>query len=206
MSFTPRFRGMTLVEVVISSAIMVGLMFVISTAIQSNADAVRFDMAANDTDTAARKAIRSIAEELANSGADDAGDYVTPDRTDGTSGGTVDSITFQPRLAVTGDASDWGTAITYQLEDSLGENSATAADDDNDGLTNEQALVRIQGGAKTIIDHGVLAFTVERAAGSDIITITITVGRAYERSKNGVPITRTFRSSIKVRNRPDPLS
>ncbi len=199
-------RGLTLVEVVVSTAITAVMLLLLGQVLHGNANATRFDLATTEAGAGARKAIRRLAEELANSGADDTAAHVTPNRTDGTTT-PVQVITFQPRIGVTGDAvADWGTSITYQLQDSPGEIPGNGLDDDRDGVTDERALVRISGAITIAIDHGVTAFEIERAPNTDAIQIRITVARGYGLSTDAIPVTRTISTTIRVRNRPTPAS
>jgi type II secretory pathway pseudopilin PulG len=205
-------RGFTLVEVTVVTAIFIGLMYVISTVLDSNAKATRFDVASNDAANVTRRLVRQLCAELVNSGSDDDTDFMTPTRAagSGTDSDTgellaVNSITFQVRSGVTGDpATDWGPAITYALQAEEGETAGNDVDDDKDGLTDEQALVRTQGGATVVLARNVLAFEIKRAAGSDAIQVLITTGRAYELAADPDPVTRSADTTVYVRNHPSP--
>src|SRR5690606_20124167 len=66
--------------------------------------------------------------------------------------------------------------ITYQLVTN-GDTPGVGDDDDGDGVFDERRLVRVQAGQTVALDESVTVFDIDRAAGSDMITITVEVSR-----------------------------
>lgn len=179
-----RRRGFTLVELMISTAMITTILLILSTLVHESATATKADLARNEAMAAARKIIQTIARELSASGGHEGGsDHVTPTRA---AGGTADSITFAMRTGLTGvEANDWGSPITYQLV-ATGDTAGDNDDDDGDGIWDERQLRRVQDAWVTVLDESVTLFTIERAAGSDMITITVEVSRFATPPRTGV--------------------
>lgn len=156
-------RGVTLLEMVISSAILMGIFGLLAGVVQGGAAEVRATVIAADADATLRRAVAEIAREVADSGRDGAGaDRVTSHpRAAATTAG---AITFQKRVALTGDAADWSAPIAYELEG--------------------DRLVRRDASGKVILAAGMSGLTFGRVAESDAITIFVEVsGTAAARTR-----------------------
>lgn len=96
-------------------------------------------------------------------------------------GSGLTTITFVERVALTGvEATDWASdSITYRLVQN-GDTPGDGDDDDGDGVFDEQRLERVSAGRTVVLDESVTLFRIDRAAGSDMITITLEVSRPYK--------------------------
>ena len=98
------------------------------------------------------------------------------------------------RIDFTGDpALDWSNLISYALEASAGENPNNGLDDDNDGVVDEQLLVRMEdlngngvinagdSASRVVLADRVTALTFTRVAGEFQITLQASVSRSITR-------------------------
>jgi type II secretory pathway pseudopilin PulG len=182
-------HAFTLVELVVSAAVLSAVLLLLGSALNTSAQVSRFDLARAEAMSQSRKVIQQLTRELSSSGGHEGGtDRVTPTRAVGGAGLTT--ITFAERIALTGvEANDWSaTPITYRLV-ANGDTPGNGVDDDRDGVTDEQRLERVSGGQTVVLDQSVTLFTIDRALGSDMITITLEVSRPYRTA--GVATTAT---------------
>lgn len=90
---------------------------------------------------------------------------------------TAPAFTFQIRTGFAGDATDWSTPITFGLAPSPGEIPGDGTDNDGDGQTDEQQLVRTQNGVTDALADGVMGLTFTRDQGENSIQLTLTLAR-----------------------------
>ena len=192
-------RGFSLLEVVISTSLLVFIMLIVAIAVQNNAEQSRFDLATNEAAAAARKIMAQISRELSNSGGElgGIGETVTPPfGAGGTINGTAHSVfprmfngsdnnfRFRARETVVAVGSTWGPEISYRLENRLPITEASfddGIDDDKDGVIDERALVRVQAGVPDVVmDNSVTTFRIDRTGGSDVLTVTLEVARGWQ--------------------------
>ncbi len=191
--------GFTLVEVIAVLSLLIVISLTTWNTFRSATTEVQISIWETDLDASLRKAILRIAGELADSGNDvDGTEYVVSHpRTASTS---LDSVDFHQRIALTSvPATDWGTTVSYQLFDSPGEVNGNGIDDNNNGMVDEQMLVRIQDGQEVVIASGVSSFAVIRNSGEDFVTVQLTIVRP---NVNDMPqLTRTLATTVALRNR-----
>ena len=191
--------GFTLVEVIAVLSLLIVISLTTWNTFRAATAEVQISIWETDLDATLRKAILRISGELADSGNDvDGTEYLASHpRTASTS---LDSVAFRQRIALTSvPATDWGTPIRYQLSDSPGEVNGNNIDDDNNGMVDEQILVRIQDGQEVVIASGVSSFTVIRNSGEDFVTVQLTIVRP---NVNDLPqLTRTLSTTVGLRNR-----
>lgn len=197
--------GFTLIEVVISAVLTMIVVLIVGAAIDVTARQTRAEVARLETAAAARRILQQVERELGDAGGDlDAAvDYVTPSRAAG--GANLTTLRFRQRRALTGVlATDWPEPeITYALVAAPGETFGNGTDDDADGVVDERALARTQGGTTVVLDEGVTRFLVNRAAGSDVVQVTLEIARGHERRRvttnEGAAITH-LTASVLMRN------
>ena len=192
-------RGMTLIEMAVVVVLFVVVFSAIWQTFGNASTVIRTSIWETDLDTGMRKVIVRMTEELVDTGTDtDGTDYVTSHPSTATT--SISSVTFQKRIALTGDPLiDWSTSISFALGDAPGEISGNAVDDDEDGLVDEQALVRSQNGVDWLLVDGVTALTVTRNIGENYITIQLTMARPG--NPGMPPLFRSMTTSIAFRNR-----
>lgn len=174
-----RRTGVSLVELVVAAAILATLLLFLGSAVDQSARSSRFDLARSEAMTSARRILQQLTRELGTSGGhENGGEHCAPGRNVAAAGLT--QLTFAMRTGLSGvEAGDWSTPITYRLVPD-GDTPGNGLDDDRDGVQDEQRLERVQDGQTVVLDESVTAFTIDRALGSDVITITLEVSRAYQ--------------------------
>ena len=194
-----RVYGFTLIEMTVVAALFVIVFSAIWQTFGNASAVISASLWETDLDTALRKVVVRLAEELVDSGLDtDGTDYVTSHPATATT--TLPFITVQKRVALTGDpAADWSTPITFALGASPGETAGNSIDDDGDGLIDEQCLIRTQDAVSRMVADGVTGFSVSRNAGENLITIQLSMSRP---SNPGMtPLSRTVSTTMAFRNR-----
>lgn len=204
MRRTSTIRGYTLLEVVVSAAILLMILVVVTTTLDQTATVARFDQAQNDASSSARRILGQMTRELADAGGSNGVDHCSPDRATGAAVGTA--VIFQQRRQITGtDATDWpDAAITYTLQDDPQDAPGDGIDNDKDGVIDERQLVRTQSGSTLVLDASVTSFRVDRAVGSDVLTLTLEVSRGWQRkvAQQGDWARTRLVTNVLLRNRP----
>lgn len=199
MTRKSRSAGFTLLEVAISVAILALVFALAWTAFDETGSEVSATVRETDLDTALRRSLGMIKNELSNSGMGfDGTDRVTSHPSDQDT--TSDQVVFQVRVALTGNPNDdWGPPITLELQDEDGEDSSNGVDDDGDGIVDERLLTRNQDGVETIYTAGVTEFTVTRAAGDDFVLVQLALARAGRSVE--APLARQLTTRISLVNK-----
>jgi len=124
-------RGFSLVEVLISMAMLGGLLGTLLMVVANGSSAARAGMARQSVEGAARRTLDRIASELVSAGRE------TLDPQPAAPWGSA-SLTFQPLEGFDGEVV-WGAPRTFALVLGAGEQD-NGVDDDGDGLVDERAL------------------------------------------------------------------
>ena len=191
--------GYTLVEVSVSIAIVASLMTALSLLLIQSSDALAEGLRSSDLDSSLRRVATRLNSDLKDSGSDSAGaNYVTSHSFTADTESTT--LTFQRRIAFAGTAADWGPAITYTVAPSAGETPGNGADDDGDGVVDEQQITRTQNGEVVVIADGVTGLLFGRLAGEYLINYAITGARRIDTHSEAT--TRVLASSVALRNKP----
>lgn len=196
---TGRERGLTLLEVMVAVTLFAVLFVGVWQFSGVFVDSLRSNQVAADVDFAMHRTFERVSEELKESGVDDSGtDRVTSHPITATT--VLPSITFQRRVDFTGvPADDWSTPITYALAASPGEIPTNAIDDDDDGLVDEQQLVRVQDGATEILATNVMQLTFSRPIGEYRIDFQMTIRRSVRLDTQF--LTRVLSGTVGLRNK-----
>lgn len=200
-------RAFSLLEVVVAGSVMTVVMLFVAGATASSVGSANYDFAASRLAGDLRRSIDLLTSELRDAGGDEFNnDYVGAPLTYA-AGGNATAVTFRRRIALnsvdsTTTLNNWGPQITYQLTNGIGEIAGNGLDDDGDGLVDESRLTRTQGALTTDVCDNVVAFTLQRAATSDSIQISLTLGRPY--LNNGVRsfFAQVATTRVTLRNRP----
>lgn len=212
-----RNRAFSLIEVLLASSMLIVVLGVMTLMVEKNAEAAKFDLASGAAGHGGRKILQQISRELVEAGGDEFGnEWLTSHAYGLTTAAPVppaapfSTLTFRTRtssdVVAAADAADnWSTVITYSVQASPGEIPNNALDDDNDGLVDEQTLVRTQDGATVVLDQGVLRFQVSRDGvnNPDQVRLLIEVGRGHDVRPGATTrfVSRVFETTLLVRNR-----
>ena len=176
LDYTDTRSGLTLVEVTVVLAIFSILTLVVWHLISGSGKAVRAGFAASEVDTAMRRVMQRMQEDLRSTGsAADGTNYVTSHPIDQTT--SSESITFSKRIDVTETSADWTAPITYSLQASEGEDPSNGLDDDQDGIVDERTIVRDDGAEALILADNVTSAQFTRSPGEFKVDITFTLAR-----------------------------
>ncbi len=189
----------TLIEVVVSTGVLLLLMALLGSMVVESAAQSSYDLNAASLDQQGCDLVQRLTRELSDAGGDAGGDYLTthPRAT----GGTSANVVFQQRLALTNQASDWGPSIEYLLQPESGEDPSDRVDNDGDGLVDEQNLARVQGGSTITLARNVTSLSFARAAGSDALSLSLTLARSGKLGAERTVLQRQFDTVVKIRNR-----
>ena len=203
LTATARNDGFTLLEITVSTVILVMVFLITWETFAQLTQSTLLDLSSNELDASLRRTLNLVSEEAAESGQDVLGvDRVYshlkgPDRTE------LDFIQFDRRLSFTGDpVADWSSMITFRLVELPGEDPGNGGDDDNDGLVDEQQLVRIQDGVPDrIVLHNIQDIKFTREPWTNFITVEATVQRNIQGSDEQMTFTRQLTRTFALRNR-----
>ena len=191
-------RGFSLVELVIAMGVLMVLIIGVSYMIRDSANAVQHGFGNADLDGAMRRLSDRITEELKDSGESNGVNHVLSHPNNANT--TSTTLNFQRRVAFDGVAADWSTPIIYSLVVSPGENPGNGVDDDDDGVVDEQQVIRTQNGQSVIIADGITGLTFTRNAGEYKIDFVLSASRSLKRGED--PVTRTSNFTVAFRNKP----
>ncbi|MFH1023173.1 MAG: hypothetical protein V1809_07265 [Planctomycetota bacterium] len=139
-------RGMSLVEVVVTSVITAGIMFVIGSVLKTAQNNFYLGMTLSGIQDQSRWAVDKIATEVQQGGV---ATFLPDPGVEGTT-----TLTFQKSAGVTGGVITWGTAITYAFQYETGETN-DGLDNNSNGLVDEGMVVRIEGTQTSVITRWV---------------------------------------------------
>lgn len=207
-------RGMSLVEVVLSLAMLGTFMGSLVLVLEQGSRSARMGMARQSLEGLTRRTLDRMASDLVGAVADSLAP--NPAAPYGSS-----SLTFQRIGAYEGGALQWGELVTFALWLDDGELD-DGADNDGDGLIDERKLVmtREEGGAEptsSVLVHGVRELTegetanglddngnglkdeaglsFERESGRLVVRLSL-----EQHSREGGNLVRTLQTSVRLRN------
>lgn len=184
-----RQSGLSLIEVVVSSAILSLIALAIMSANAPMSKAASEVGVAFDMDRSATKALTQLRRELRQSGYNVTTNTVSVD-------GTTGALTFRMRRTFGDDlATDWDPAITYQLQGSSHGNYP-------DG-SSRYKLVRTQGGLSTEVIDDIQSCTFTAVSGADSVAVNLVLARQnpnYQRN-GSVMIVRRYGEAIEYLNK-----
>jgi prepilin-type N-terminal cleavage/methylation domain-containing protein len=192
-----RRRGFTLIEIMISVAILAILIAGIYSVMASSQNLYSAGMTRSEIQERVRRALAEVAEELrqANSGS-----FVPI--TFGTVGAPADdSVTFQTCTGFAGGVATWSAPILFTTITSDGETD-NGLDDNFNKLVDERKLVRTQGARTRVladnVQQGSLRFTPTTVAGLvTSVRVELTIEGVDDK---GRILTATDRVTVELRN------
>ena len=201
-----RAKGFTLLEITVAT-VLLSLVFVVTwETLGVYADSLHTVHVAAELESTIQRISNRMLEEVRESGTEHVTSHPSTDDT------SSDSITFQMRIDFTGDpALDWSNLIKYELEASPGETPDNALDDDNDGVVDEQRMVRWedlngdglfdQNDNKVVLADRVTVLTFTRNASVSQFQITFQASVSRSITKGLELLTRTINATVALQNR-----
>jgi hypothetical protein len=187
----PLEKGTSLLELVIAMSLAGVLLFGAWTLFSETSEAAQLNVWSLGMDTSMRSVVDRIATDLKDSGEDPAGvEYVLSHPINKTS--SLNFVDFNPRVAFTGQSTDWGSTTSFQLDNYPNEDPTNQIDDDGDGVIDERVLVRVQDGEVVPLAHDVTFLQFDRQQDQTGMSFRVDITRTPGEGMEAITMSRTF--------------